>query len=165
MLPLVCCRPKFRDTGLARIAQDLAGGTFVGPRMREDGLARFARQAGFTLIEILIALTIIAAVGALAMPPLARMYDRVTYSLAREDVEREIAGLGERARHEGHSLDLVSKSSLIALPSGWALTADPPIHYRFDGLCLGGRVTLDSGEQSLVYRLDPPFCRPMQEPS
>ena len=131
--------------------------------LRGHRLTRSARQAGFTLIEILIALTIIGAIGALALPPLAEMYDRISYSLAREDVEREIANLGEKARHEGHSLDLETQSPLIGLPKGWTLTAEQPIHFRYDGLCLGGQITLNSGDQSIVYRLDPPFCRPVPQ--
>jgi len=128
-----------------------------------------ARQAGFTLIEITVALAILAMFLALTMPAMSRFYDRISFSLAREDVEREIGGLGTKARQTGRNLSLKTwpatdgsgTGPLIALPKGWRIEADPPIEYRFDGLCLGGRLSIFVDQERFDYRLSPPFCRPV----
>jgi hypothetical protein len=61
------------------------------------------------------------------------------------------------------STDLAPHSnepSPIELPSSWSLTVEPPIAFRYDGVCTGGKVRLSfpAGERS--YRLQPPYCRP-----
>jgi len=61
------------------------------------------------------------------------------------------------------STDLAPNSnepSPIELPSSWSLTVEPPIAFRYDGVCTGGEVRLSfpAGERS--YRLQSPYCRP-----
>ncbi len=134
-------------------------------------------QSGYSLIEILIVLVIISGIGAIAGPPMAHLYDRIAFSLAREDVEREIANLPMQARLAGQTLTLRDQpkkkdagsekleiaddeqSATIILPAGWALSVKSPIIYRFDGLCLGGEIQIDAASQHTRYRLEPPFCR------
>ena len=69
------------------------------------------------------------------------------------------ARAGRCSRWSGKSAK-AADSAAIELPSGWTLTVEPPIIFRYDGVCTGGtaRVTLPEGE--LKYRLDPPFCHP-----
>jgi prepilin-type N-terminal cleavage/methylation domain-containing protein len=126
-------------------------------------------RAGFTLIELLVALAILGGIMAIAVPSMVKFYDRLSFSLAREDVEREITGLGSRARAEGRSLVLrtwpdvqnADNRPLISLPKGWSIEVEPPIAYRFDGLCLGGHMVIVVDQQRFTYHLDPPFCRPI----
>jgi prepilin-type N-terminal cleavage/methylation domain-containing protein len=125
---------------------------------------------GFSLIEVLIALAILTAMAALAGPPMARVYDRVAFSMAKGDVERELSALPEKARLSGNKLELVSwpdeagTPPLIALPSGWSLIAEPTILYRQDGVCLGGKLTLKADDIKINYMLKRPFCRPAEQP-
>ena len=126
-------------------------------------------RAGFTLIELLVALAILGGIMAIAVPSMVKFYDRLSFSLAREDVEREIAGLGSLARAQGRSLVLRSwpdqknaeERPLVVLPKGWTIEVDPPIAYRFDGLCMGGHMVIVVDQQRFPYHLDPPFCRPI----
>jgi general secretion pathway protein G len=138
-------------------------------------------RSGYSLLELMIVLVVIAGIGAIAGPPMARLYDRIAFSLAREDVEREISNLPIRARLEGRNLMLrdmpkkdrdpskpeaetgqkeVVESASLALPSGWTLSVKAPILYRFDGLCLGGEIKINAASQETIYQLEPPFCRP-----
>ena len=126
-------------------------------------------RAGFTLIELLVALAILGGIMAIAVPSMVKFYDRLSFSLAREDVEREITGLPSRARAQGQSLVLrtwpdpknADNRPAVSLPKGWSLEVDPPIAYRFDGLCMGGRMAIVVDQQRFTYHLDPPFCRPI----
>jgi hypothetical protein len=38
--------------------------------------------------------------------------------------------------------------------------ADPPIEYRFDGFCVGGRVSILADTVKSEWRLEPPHCLP-----
>jgi hypothetical protein len=40
---------------------------------------------------MMIATVILPGIGAIARPPMGRMYDRIAFSLAREDVESAIS--------------------------------------------------------------------------
>jgi hypothetical protein len=51
-------------------------------------------------------------------------------------------------------------SAAIELPRGWTLTVEPPIVFRYDGVCTGGTARVSFPEGELTYRLDPPFCHP-----
>jgi hypothetical protein len=48
----------------------------------------------------------------------------------------------------------------LDLPTGWRVIADPPIEYRFDGFCLGGRVSIQADTVKSDWRLEPPHCLP-----
>jgi prepilin-type N-terminal cleavage/methylation domain-containing protein len=121
------------------------------------------KTRGFTLAELLVALAIMGMVTMLAMPSLARFGDRMTFALGRQDIERQIDQLPQIALSQGR--DIVLGSSAIAdgtypvtVPEGWHVNVDASIHYRFDGVCSGGRVSIKLGSFEESYRLAPPLC-------
>jgi prepilin-type N-terminal cleavage/methylation domain-containing protein len=123
---------------------------------------------GFTLIELVIALAIIGLGLTFVLPRILAWVDRLAFSSRQQQFEDALAELGSRARRSGHSVvlrstDLAPHSNEpppIELPSSWSLTVEPPIAFRYDGVCTGGKVRLSfpAGERS--YRLQPPYCRP-----
>jgi len=123
---------------------------------------------GFTLIELVIALAIIGLGLSFVLPRMMAWVDRLAFSTRQQRFEDALADLGSRARRSGRSVvlrstDLVPnsiESSPIELPSSWSLTVEPPIAFRYDGVCTGGTVRLSfpAGERS--YRLQAPYCRP-----
>jgi type II secretory pathway pseudopilin PulG len=122
----------------------------------------------------MIVLGIMGLMGALAMPSLLKLSDRTSFSLNRQDVERQLDALPQIAAAEGHNLVLTSTapeegsaSTLavagsealpIKLPSGWAIEVDAPIRYRYDGTCSGGTLHVTVGSFRADYRMNPPLC-------
>ena len=123
---------------------------------------------GFTLIELVVALAIIGLGLSFVLPRMMAWVDRLAFSTRQQQFEDALAELGNRARRSGRSVVLRStdlgahtnEPSPIELPSSWSLTVEPPIAFRYDGVCTGGKVrlTFPAGERS--YRLQPPYCRP-----
>ena len=123
---------------------------------------------GFTLIELVVALAIIGLGLTFVLPRMMAWADRLAFSARQQRFEDALAELGSRARRRGRSVvlrstDLAPSSNEpppIELPSSWSLTVEPPIAFRYDGICTGGKVRLSfpAGERS--YRLRPPYCRP-----
>ena len=114
-------------------------------------------------------------IGSLLSTPLMVPPNQRAYSWKAEqindllnDFEDALAGLGSKARRDGHTLILHSTEpssggaelAPIDLPSSWTLIVEPPIVFRYDGICTGGmvRVRFPAGEKS--YRLQAPLCRP-----
>lgn len=136
-------------------------------------------MGGFTLVEILVVVFIIGLMSALVLPRVSVLFERFIVAYRRDDVLRQLADLGPRAVRESRAIHLRStpepepagsarrqpspptpEDVRLDLPSGWKVVLDTPINYRFDGVCSGGRVTLDTGSQRYAYRLSPPHCVP-----
>ena len=123
---------------------------------------------GFTLIELVVALAIIGLGLTFVLPRLMAWVDRLAFSSRQQRFEDALAELGSRARRNGRSVVLRStdpapnsnEPSPIELPASWSLTVEPPIAFRYDGVCTGGevRLTFPTGERR--YRLNAPYCRP-----
>ena len=130
------------------------------------------QPGGFSLLEMVIALAIMGLLGALAMPSLQKITERTGFSLDLQDVERQLDQLPQIAASQGKALvltssptteDAVSTGSkkepyLVKLPSGWQITVDAPIHYRYDGTCGGGRLHLATPASQSDYLMKPPLC-------
>jgi prepilin-type N-terminal cleavage/methylation domain-containing protein len=137
------------------------------PAVRRLGICRRA-ELGFTLIELVVALALVSLGLTLVGPRLIEWADRLAYAMRQQRFEEALAGLGNKARRDGRTLILNSTEPSprtaepvpIELPSSWSLTVEPPIAFRYDGICTGGtvRVRFPAGEKS--YRLEAPFCRP-----
>ncbi len=134
------------------------------PDMQDPPAMRRVHQ-GFTLLELMVVLSLIGLLTAVALPNLVRLYDSVSSRLALDEIIDEVNGLGFRAHQQASAFVLSDVSgddavSPVKLPPGWTLRVDEPIVYERNGACSGGRVRLFfDGELILARSLARPFCR------
>lgn len=120
-------------------------------------------------------IVLLGVIAAVAVPATKGMFDRWRVGLQRDGVEKQLADLGPKAFLEGRTIILATtvasapgkpaavpeaNDPKLQLPAGWRMTADPPIVYRADGVCMGGLVRLEADDQRFEYRLEGPRCRP-----
>ncbi len=116
----------------------------------------------------MVALAIVGLGLTFVLPKLTAWVDRLAFSMRQQRFEDTLAELGSSARRSGRTVVLRSinlalnsaEPSPIELPSNWTLTVEPPIAFRYDGICTGGTVRLKFPAGERIYRLQPPYCRP-----
>ena len=152
-----------------------------GRRGKPDG--------GFTLIEMVVVLAIIAGLLVLAYAAFIPAYTRARAAYQRDDLERQLLELPQRVRLSGYGGILTSRSGdnlpdntpiavagvpgatefvedwrvlRLSLPPGWRLRVPKPILYHFSGSCEGGEVSFELPPLALHYQLTAPLCRPIR---
>jgi prepilin-type N-terminal cleavage/methylation domain-containing protein len=143
-------------------------------------------QGGFTLLELLLVMVILAGLTAVAMPQFVQLYARVRASFERADLEQQLLELPQLVRQRGRGgvlLDSAPDASAnaalaeavpagsseleqwetlpIDLPPGWIMRVPNPVFYQFTGACSGGEVDLSLPPSFFRYILTPPLCRPL----
>lgn len=138
--------------------------------------------AGFTLIELVVVLAIVAGLLAVAAPGFIRIYASVRVALDQQDLERQLLLLPRQMRTIGESGVLIDPQSdnpehlvrgvpastgletwravRLDLPAGWTVSVPRPIFYHFTGACDGGEVSFSLPPMVLNYSLAAPLCRP-----
>src|SRR5262249_44532841 len=71
------------------------------PVMRPPGMPG-SGDGGFTLIEVLVVLLIVAVIGTLAYTYVMPLYARARVAYQRDDLERQLLELPQRVRSSGH---------------------------------------------------------------
>jgi prepilin-type N-terminal cleavage/methylation domain-containing protein len=120
--------------------------------------------AGFTLLEVLMVLALIALIAGVAAPNLKAFFHRLTNNFDQENFLKTLKTLPQQAYTHQTPLTIKSESDLKSIvPDGWNLTVDKPIHYRLDGFCTGGTITLTSpNDLTYAYTLETPHCQPKE---
>lgn len=130
--------------------------------------------SGFSLLELLVVLAIMALVGSLALPNLAGLFGSASIATERARILDQFASLGAEAMLRNRNYIVVGTDPLahadveyedfepypLALPDGWDVYLAEPILVRANGVCGGGRVTLRHADAPPVeFELAPPLCR------
>jgi len=136
----------------------------------ESNLVRRGLSCGFSLLELLVVLSLLALVTSLALPNLSKMYNSFSSALQMDEVVRQINGIGYQVhnqRQEYWFRDIVAKKAIQArsgidvhLPEGWSLVVEKPFRYAENGACMGGFVRIFFEEELLqTVQLEAPFCQ------
>jgi prepilin-type N-terminal cleavage/methylation domain-containing protein len=118
---------------------------------------------GFTLIELMIVLFIVALLAGMVTPRLVTFYDSIQAAYERDEVFTRLNELTYQAFQQARDFTLTTYPSPekipLELPQGWQLVAEQPIKFRGNGACSGGNITLQYHEQQFHLTFDPPFCQ------
>ncbi len=130
---------------------------------------RAGGRAGFSLIEILIVLTLMALATAIIMPGMSRMLDQATAHAVFFEFQRDVSNLRREANRSGTPLRLVDPATAIDPDAGdrrivlrdpWRYTIAPAMEIAEGGVCAPTTVNLlNSDRIVMTLRSDTPDCR------
>lgn len=117
--------------------------------------------AGYTLLELVVVLGILAMATALAAPPSYRMVRSWQEATQVDDALQQLAHLPGVVRDSGTplSVDRGQPITLLTLPEGWHVEMLSPLHIQANGACNSADGELHTAAQTLPFRLHAPFCR------
>ena len=118
-----------------------------------------AKANGFTLIELLVVLTLVGLIAGTVGPNFFDAAKRMSGKNEAQAIRQQVNALPLTALHQGRALQINEQGVPFELPEGWQLTAQDPIKYLPNGVCLGGTVTLMQGNLKQQQLLEPPFCQ------
>jgi len=117
---------------------------------------RVRARAGYSLLEVLLAVSLMALAGSIAAPSLISSLERREARLALSALETGMTGLRYRAVLAATPLEIAPEeinAAFPGLPEGWRVTADAPLKLSAGGLCDGETLlTLISPDQRLWRR-------------
>lgn len=119
------------------------------------------RPPGYTLLELVVVMAILAMATAIAAPPSYRMIRTWQEATQVDDVLQQLARLPGTVRDSGTPLDLKADQGIasIALPPGWTLQLQTPLRVLANGACSDAQGVLNTGRQIVAFRIAAPFCR------
>ena len=118
----------------------------------------YHKTRGFTLIELVVVLSLMAILLAVAATGVITLYESINRSIKLQEVVNDINGLGREAWQSRESFSLSDKVS--KLPVGWSIEEEVRILYSAKGACSGGKITILKGKEVMLRQeLEPPFCQ------
>lgn len=115
---------------------------------------------GYTLLEMVVVLSVLAVATAMSAPPTYRMIIAWQESSAVNDVIEQVERLPLRVRSEGIPLEAGTGSfkGMLDLPDGWTVTVLTPLHISTNGVCSTSRLRLSTVRQQLDIDVTRPYC-------
>lgn len=120
--------------------------------------------AGYTLLEMVVVMTILAIATAVAAPPSYRMISAWREASEVDDAIQQIERLPSLVRASGNPLVLGSDdreqgaSAPLQLPPEWVLDMQSPLRVQANGACSGARAVLTTTHQAIPLEISAPFC-------
>lgn len=132
-------------------------------KVSAPGPDRFTRQAGLSLLEIVVAMALLSIVMTLSVQSGAEMLERWQYRAMVKDVRNRIAGLPLKASLERRPMELASlPAGVTGLPEGWKIEEQTPLVFSRSGLCNAAEFTLiDPAGRRHRFFVNPPDCLPL----
>jgi prepilin-type N-terminal cleavage/methylation domain-containing protein len=151
--------PKFARS----MPHNLANLGFGTPVIRGAGARRADRSRGFSLIELLVAMTIVSLALVAVSPALMAGLDRASVYAAKGDFESQIRDLRWEAVKRQTPIVIAEPAaggaSPIVMPPGFRYRLSAPIVIEATGHCSGGLVRVEKSPRVGVdFRLAAPRC-------
>lgn len=123
------------------------------------------RQAGFSLIEVVVSLAILALAGTIIVPGAVEMVERFDSQAKLSLLVDQIENSRGMAVTRGEIIVLASSDTgpptgLSDIPDGWQVTFPTPMVFSPAAVCSGqGVVIVTPSRQRRYFALDPATCR------
>lgn len=119
------------------------------------------RPSGYTLLEMIVVMGILAMATAVAAPPSYRMIRSWQEATQLEDVIQQLDRLPTRSRSIGEPIEATPDAPLdaIELPEQWKLDFKTPFYVQANGACSNAQATLTTTYQTVELEISAPFCR------
>ena len=127
------------------------------------------RQAGFTLLEMIVVLAILGLATAIVTPSLLRGIDSWQRQSELDSVLDQVRALPGNARGSGR-LIVVSNETLasgappLRVGADWTLQVPSTWRVHANGVCQGGEVRIGNAYGTRTIEVAPPFCDPVVRP-
>lgn len=130
---------------------------------RHGGVRVVAERGGFTLLELLIVLALIAFMSAMVAPRLQGTYDAIAGSGERAEVMRQLERLPLLARAAGTPIDIPKDGAAelgerLALPRGWTVRPLQRLNVEAIGVCHASLVKVTGRGIAEEWTLSAPAC-------
>ncbi len=118
---------------------------------------------GYTLLELVVVLSLMAGITAMALPNLNRLYQSVTRNMELKKINNQISVLSYRAYQQRKAMRITSPADVenaeIELPADWRVEILNPITISSMGFCSGGILLFEKLEARYTYEYPAPHCR------
>ncbi len=131
---------------------------FCKPNINRSGKP----TSGFTLLEVVVVLAIIATIAGVALPNFARMIESYAQKSTLGSITSELGRLSFKAYTQAKPVLLspeAARALLPSLPADWQISVANPVAIQANGFCGGGDVTVTAKNgASWQVKLVPPLC-------
>jgi prepilin-type N-terminal cleavage/methylation domain-containing protein len=124
---------------------------------------------GFTLLELVVVLALLAMATALVAPQGFRMIATWRRATDVDAVLGAMAALGATAQAQGRRIEFaagpIPADAIAGVPDGWTIVLASPLTVEANGACSDTRGELRSGGYVRAFALRAPFCRVVLDPT
>jgi prepilin-type N-terminal cleavage/methylation domain-containing protein len=152
-----------------------------------DGMTRRKAHAGYTLLEMVVVLAIMALVTGVAAVRVFSLISSWRERTTLNGIEEQFSHLPVLARQRGeeivlpppasseaeHSLtagevpasDSSTAPQALVLPAGWLVRFDHHLRVRANGFCEGAKIQLEHGDRHYPRLVTAPLCQLLVTPA
>ena len=132
-------------------------------RSRARRSDRSLTTSGFSLLEMLVVLVLVAAMTALVAPRLHGTVQAIAVSGERAEVTRQLERLPLLARQQGRPIEVKAGGDVTAaspeFPEGWKVQSITALNIARNGICTAASLRVEGREMVEEWSVGSPDCK------